>query len=110
GAGVQGGLLAEDVPGKKMFGLEFADQPVLAMAEVRYAGEPVAIVAAETPEQARRAAHRITVDYEVLPAVTDSVRALEADAPQVQPFGNVLRHVRNGPGEPVARADVGVGG
>ena len=39
-------LLADDVPGQRTFGLDFADQPVLAWDRVRYQGEPVAIVAA----------------------------------------------------------------
>ena len=46
----------EDVPGGKTYGLEHADQPVLAADVVRYQGEPVAIVAADHPETARRAA------------------------------------------------------
>jgi len=108
--GVQAVLLAEDVPGKKTYGLEFADQPVLASDVVRYQGEPVAIVAAEHPELARRAAERIQVDYEVLPAVTDMERALEPDAPKVHAFGNVLRHVRIVHGDPEARADLWVEG
>ena len=54
--GVHAVLTHRDVPGEKRYGLEFPDQPVLAMAEVRYFGEPVALVAAEHPEQARRAA------------------------------------------------------
>ena len=49
-------------PGRKTYGLEFPDQPVLAIDRVRYYGEPVAIVAAEHPEQARRAAEAIVVD------------------------------------------------
>src|SRR6185369_15657382 len=48
--GVSAVLTAEDVPGRKVYGLEHADQPVLAMDEVRYQGEPVAIVAADHPE------------------------------------------------------------
>ena len=48
--------IAADVPGRKTFGLEFCDQPVLAQDVVRYEGEPVALVAAETLEQARAAA------------------------------------------------------
>jgi xanthine dehydrogenase D subunit len=108
--GVHAVLLAGDIPGKKTFGLEFSDQPVLADDVVRYAGEPVGIVAAETPELARRAARRIKVDYEVLPAVTDSVQALQSDSPQVHPFGNVLRHVRVVHGDPDAAADVWVEG
>ena len=57
--GVHAVLTHEDVPGEKRYGLEFADQPVLAMEDVRYFGEPVALVAAEHPEQARRAAAKI---------------------------------------------------
>ncbi|MDQ3066306.1 MAG: xanthine dehydrogenase subunit D, partial [Actinomycetota bacterium] len=55
-AGVHAVLTHADVPGQKTYGLEFADQPVLAADVVRYYGEPVALVAAEEPEQARRAA------------------------------------------------------
>jgi xanthine dehydrogenase D subunit len=108
--GVQAILVAGDIPGKKTFGLEFSDQPVLADGVVRYAGEPLAIVAAETPELARRAAGRIKVDYEVLPPITDPVQALGPDSPQVHPFGNVLRHVRIVHGDPEAQAEVWVEG
>jgi CO/xanthine dehydrogenase Mo-binding subunit len=100
GAGVHAVLLAGDVPGKKTYGLEFADQPVMASTRVRYQGEPVAIVAADDPELARRAAARIVVDYEELPAVVDMEEALEAGAPHVHDFGNVLRHVRIVHGDP----------
>ena len=54
--GVAAVLTHDDVPGRKTFGLEAADQPVLAGDEVRYQGEPVVIVAADHPETARRAA------------------------------------------------------
>src|SRR4029453_3594954 len=62
GPGVHALLLAEDVPGRRTYGLEFADQPVLAWDEVQYVGQPVAVVAAETPERARRAVGRLAVD------------------------------------------------
>ena len=62
--GVHAVLTHEDVPGKKTYGLEFADQPVLAFDRVRYFGEAVAVVAAEEPEQARRAAAAVRVEYE----------------------------------------------
>jgi CO/xanthine dehydrogenase Mo-binding subunit len=104
--GVHAVLLAGDVPGKATYGLEFSDQPVLAADRVRYQGEPVAIVAAEHPELATRAAHRIAVDYELLEPVTDMERAQEQDAPCVHEFGNVLRHVRIVHGDPDAAADV----
>src|SRR5215470_11039671 len=61
-AGVFAVLTHEDVPGAKMYGLEFTDQPVLAIDQVRFHGEPVAIVAADHPETARRAAAKIVVD------------------------------------------------
>src|SRR5919106_2882119 len=59
--GVRAVLTHEDVPGRKTYGLEYADQPVLAWDEIRYQGEAVAIVAADHPETARRAAQRVQV-------------------------------------------------
>ena len=59
--GVYAVLTDTDVPGANRYGLEFADQPVLAEDVVRYQGEPVAVVAAGHPEVARRAAARIAV-------------------------------------------------
>ena len=88
----------EDVPGRKTYGLELPDQPVLAIDLVRYQGEPVAIVAADHPETARRAAALIEVDYEVLEPLVDMDRAIETDEPRLHEGGNVLRrvHVRHG--------------
>src|SRR5439155_4069178 len=77
--GVHAVLTQEDVPGRKTYGLEHADQPVLAIDRVRYHGEAVALVAAEHPEQARRAAARVHVDYEPLPPVVDPERAEQAE-------------------------------
>ncbi len=84
----------EDVPGRKTYGLELPDQPVLAIDVVRYEGEPVAIVAADHPETARRAADLIEVDYEPLDPLVDMDRAIEADEPRLHQDGNVLRHIR----------------
>ncbi len=108
--GVRSVLTAQDLPAKRTYGLEFADQPVLAWDVVRYAGEPVAIVAADHPEQARLAAAAVRVDYQPLPAVTDMEAALRPDAPQVSELGNVLRHVHIVHGDPAAQADVWVEG
>src|SRR5207244_11348316 len=77
--GVQAVLPPSDVPGRKTYGLEFLDQPVLAIDRVREFGAPVAIVAAEHPEQARRAAERIVVEYEPLAPVVDPERATESE-------------------------------
>src|SRR5581483_1277423 len=64
--GVHAVLTHRDVPGRNAYGLEIADQPVLAGEVVRYWGEAVALVAADHPELARRAAQLVRVDYEVL--------------------------------------------
>ena len=74
--GVHAVLTHDDVPGRKVYGMEIPDQPVLASDQVRYQGEPVAIVAADHPETARRAADAIEVDYEVLEPLTDAERAM----------------------------------
>ncbi len=108
--GVHAVLTAADVPGKPTFGLEFADEPALAADRVRYAGEPVAVVAADDPELARRAAALVMVDYEVLPPLLDMTEALSPDAPKVHEFGNVLRHVHIARGDPAAAAEVWVEG
>jgi xanthine dehydrogenase D subunit len=109
--GVATVLTHEDVPGENRFGLEVADQPVLAEDVVRYAGEPVAIVAADHPETARRAAALIEVDYEVLTPVTDPDAALAEGATPLHPGGNLVRHLRIRHGDPdAARAEVVVSG
>ncbi|HEY0696992.1 MAG TPA: molybdopterin cofactor-binding domain-containing protein, partial [Micromonospora sp.] len=110
-AGVHAVLTQRDVPGAKTYGLEHPDQPVLADGEVRYQGEPVAIVAADHPETARRALAAIRVDYEVLDPVVDAGAALRPDAPRVHhDRDNVLRHVPIRRGDPDARAAVVVTG
>ncbi|HYB87656.1 MAG TPA: xanthine dehydrogenase subunit D [Streptosporangiaceae bacterium] len=108
--GVAAVLAHDDVPGRKTFGLEAADQPVLAAGQVRYQGEPVVIVAADHPETARRAAAAIAVDYQVLDPVTDAEAALRPGAALVHPGGNLTRHVRIRRGDPHAPADVVVSG
>src|SRR5919198_1181219 len=69
--GVHAVLTHDDVPGAKTYGLEFADQPVLASDRVRYFGEPVAPAAAEPPERARRGGGRIPGESEPLEPVVD---------------------------------------
>jgi len=108
--GVAAVLTHDDVPGRKTFGLESADQPVLADGEVRYQGEPLVIIAADHPETARRAAAAVTVDYDVLTPVTDAEAALRPGAEPVHPGGNLVRHVRIRRGDPQAQADIVVRG
>ena len=120
-AGVHAVLTHEDVPGDKRYGLEFTDQPVLAFDRVRYFGEPVVLVAAEHPEQARRAAAVIEIEYEPLELVVDAEQA--ADQPAIHPQKwteghgyrddprpNVVRDMRIVRGDPDAVGHVSVEG
>src|SRR6266516_5715726 len=83
--GVAAVLTRDDVPGRKTFGLEAADQPVLAGPEIRHQGEPLLIIAADHPETACRAAAAVRVDYQVLTPVTDAEAALRSGAEPVHP-------------------------
>ncbi|MDQ3646328.1 MAG: molybdopterin-dependent oxidoreductase, partial [Actinomycetota bacterium] len=109
-SGVHAVLTHEDVPGRKLYGMEIVDQPVLAWDEIRYEGEPVALVAADHPEIARRAADQARVHYEELEPLVDPERAIETDAPTLHPSGNLIRHARIRRGDSSARADVVVEG
>jgi CO/xanthine dehydrogenase Mo-binding subunit len=119
--GVHGVLTHADVPGRKTYGLEFPDQPVLAIDRVRYVGEPVAVVATDHPEQARQALAAIEVEYEPLEPVVDMERALEQeplhpDRPTMghgyldDPRPNVVRHLVIRHGDPDTDGDVVVRG
>ncbi len=110
--GVYAVLTHEDVPGRRLYGLEHVDQPVLAADEVRYQGEPIVVVAADHPETARRAVAAIGITYEVLDPVTDPEAALHDDrAPRVHADRpNLLRHVPIRRGDPHAAAAVVVTG
>ena len=109
--GVHAVLTYDDVPGAKFYGLERADQPVLCDGTARFHGEPIAIVAADHPEIARRAATRIGVEYEVLQPLTDPRQAIDAVVPpRVHASGDVVRHLTIRKGDPAAAADVVVSG
>ena len=90
-------LTHEDVPGSKNHGLIFNDWPVLCYDKVRYQGDAVAIVAADTREIAERALELIVVEYEELPVVDNPIDALKPDAIIVNDFlghGNLLKHIK----------------
>ncbi len=108
--GVRAVLTHEDVPGRNAYGLEIPDQPVLAADVVRYWGEAVALVAADHPEQARRAAQKVNVDYQVLVPLTDPEFALGEDSPRLHPAGNITRQIKIRWGDQDAHADVVVSG
>ena len=98
--GVRHVLTAAGLPSPvPRFGPAFHDRPVLAAGEVKYYGEPVAAVAAETEDAAAEAAARIAVDYEEVDGAYTLDDALARDAPLVQ--GPELR-----PDDPLARTNV----
>ncbi|MFK0058030.1 xanthine dehydrogenase family protein molybdopterin-binding subunit [Streptomyces werraensis] len=79
--GVYAVMTYDDLPAEvKHYGLEIRDTPVLAHGKVRHHGEPLAIVAADHPETARRAAAKIKVEYRELPVITDEASATAPDA------------------------------
>jgi CO/xanthine dehydrogenase Mo-binding subunit len=108
--GVIAVLTARDVPKNELrmelpgrmaeatAGAVLATQPVLANDRVRFHGEPVAAIAAESPEIAARAAELVEVEYAEIPGVFDPLAALAPDAPAVHEGGNILRrwHLRTG--------------
>ncbi|MFG3198661.1 xanthine dehydrogenase family protein molybdopterin-binding subunit [Streptomyces sp. NPDC048208] len=79
--GVHAVLTYDDLPADvRTYGLEIQDTPVLAHGKVRHHGEPVAVVAADHPETARRAAAKIRIEYRELPVITDESSATAPDA------------------------------
>ena len=95
--GVHAVLTHEDIPGRNAHGVVSIDWPVLCGVKVRYVGDAVAIVAADSEEIAAAALELIQVDYEELPAVTDVLEAAKPDSPLVheeRPDGNLLKHIK----------------
>jgi CO/xanthine dehydrogenase Mo-binding subunit/aerobic-type carbon monoxide dehydrogenase small subunit (CoxS/CutS family) len=91
--GVYRVFTASDVPGRNRFGVVKRDQPVLCDDRVRFLGDVVALVAAETDLIAEKAAGLVKVDYEPLPGVYTARDALRPEAPKLFPDGNVCKHL-----------------
>jgi nicotinate dehydrogenase large molybdopterin subunit len=100
---------ARDIPGRNRLGIINKDQHLLADHKVRCIGDPIALIAAETPEAAQQAVESIAVLYEDLPAVLDPEEALRPGAPLIHEKGNLLgrRVVKRGsPDAAFKEADV----
>ncbi|WP_432145643.1 xanthine dehydrogenase family protein molybdopterin-binding subunit [Streptomyces sp. bgisy084] len=112
-SGVYAVLTYDDLPTSiKNYGLEIQDTPVLAHGKVRHHGEPVALVAADHPETARRAAAKIKIEYRELPVVTDEASATAADAPLLHEGRNDhhaghVAHPNIVHRQPIVRGDAG---
>lgn len=90
--GVVAVLTYKDIPGLNASGIIVPDQPVLCHDKVRYLGDSVAVIAAESLETAEVAADLVEVDYEPLPVVSDPTKAMDVDSPRIHEKGNIQRH------------------
>src|SRR5207245_2627638 len=109
-SGVKSVITCAELPTRALSGLVKRDRPVLATGRVRDVGEPVAIVAAETAEEARLATRAIAVRYELLAPITDPVASLQPDAASLHQKGNVIEDVLVEHGDPDTTAEVVVAG
>lgn len=94
--GVVAVLSAEDLPGAKNHGLVIPDWPVLVGTgeRIRYVGDALAVVAAETQAIANQAAAQVEADFELQPVISDAVQARQPEAPSLHPDGNLLKHIK----------------
>jgi CO/xanthine dehydrogenase Mo-binding subunit len=105
--GVHAVLTGQELGGV-LWGRRIRDWPLLARDRVRFIGDRVAVVAAESPETAERAVQAIEVEYEELPAVVDPLEALAPDAPILHETGD--GYALFGPGQRAARSHPNVQG
>jgi len=75
--GVETVITSEDVPGEDGFGVYYYDQPVLAKDKIRFYGEPVAAIVAETLEEAEEAEKAVEITYKKLPIVSSIEEAID---------------------------------
>jgi len=103
--GVKAVLTAEDIPGEQNHGLIINDWPTMIGIgqRVRYVGDALALIAAETPQIAAEAVRLIKADFDLMPVITNPVQALEKDQPQLHEKGNLLKHIK------VKKGDVSAG-
>ncbi|MBP6854317.1 MAG: xanthine dehydrogenase molybdopterin binding subunit [Rhodoferax sp.] len=89
--GVRDVVLAHDIPGDPMLAAFAGDEPIFASATVQHVGQVVGLVVADSVMQARRAARKVRLDIEALPAILDVRDALAAQSFVLPPV-----HVRRG--------------
>ncbi len=97
--GVRAVITADDVPLLEYGHLSAlgipADEPLLAKHEVRYKGQPIAVVAADDEETAQAAVDAIGLDLVEKPALFDVRKAFDTDAPRIHQWGNWYPHFEN---------------
>jgi CO/xanthine dehydrogenase Mo-binding subunit len=100
-SGVHKVVTANDVPGLNAHGRTVPDQPVFCHDFVRFTGDPIALVLADTREHAAAAAALVKVDYEELPALFSPSASLADDAPQLvsSASGNICKQLTHEVGD-----------
>jgi CO/xanthine dehydrogenase Mo-binding subunit len=109
--GFKRALTHEDVPNNlytilEARGVEPPEEPLLAEDRVRYEGEPIAAVIADSEEASMEAAAKVEIDLEELPAVFDVEEALKDDAPVLKPWGSNHYEYNSGEARKVRFGDV----
>lgn len=103
-SGVQAVLTGADCPG--LYGQLLEDRPPLAVGKVRYYGEPIAMVVADSEAAAFAAANLVRVELDPLPVVNSSSAALQPDAPLIHEclglYGHFVADVNPEPGSNIA--------
>jgi len=94
--GVLAVLTAEDIPAEHNHGLVIFDWPVMVGVgeRVRYVGDAIAIIAAETLEIAEQASALIEAEFDLQPVITNPVQARQEGVPQIHEKGNLLKHIK----------------
>lgn len=94
--GVAAVLTAEDIPGEHEHGLVIYDWPVMVGIgeRIRYVGDALAIVAAETPAIAEEAVLLIEAEFDLQPVISGPVQARQEGVPQIHAKGNQLKHIK----------------
>ncbi len=94
--GVVAVLTAEDIPGEKTHGLVIYDWPVLVGVgeRIRYVGDAIAIIAAETQQIAEQASALIEAEFDLQPVITNPVQARQEGVPRLHENGNLLKHIK----------------
>ncbi len=94
--GVVAVLTAEDIPAEKNHGLVIYDWPVMVGVgeRVRYVGDALAIVAAESQDIADQASALIEAEFDLQPVITNAVMARQEGVPQIHEKGNLLKHIK----------------
>jgi len=97
--GVRGVFTAKDIPARNGFGFLMPDQPVLADKKVRFLGDPVALIIADSQKIAKKARDRVSVQYREMKGVFSIQEALDPEAPPLHEGGNITRQILHSVGD-----------